>query len=688
MANNNIVSPGIYINENDQSFIPDGIIQAGAAIVGPTVKGPVERPTLVTSYNDYVSKFGDLITSGGATYTFFNSTAAYTYFNNGGDTLLVTRVVSGSYNEASASMASGLISTDFDAVLTSISGAVSASVLGVAADIIASSSTHNITASIRFSDEQTVTHISMSSISKVGLIKEQDNPLKIGDKIIFPTASLGMTGPGNANGLPLTIELKEDDFVDSFIVKTFAEGAEQNNNGTVPAAGGGLASGSKENVRIEIQNASTASGKFNILVRRGDDDLNNRIVLEQFNNLSLDPFDNDYIGKVIGTQTTTIGDSGTTAPYLQVEGDYPNNSRYIFVDQVSVKNTPNYTDSEGNVKNASAKLNIPQTDSSSMGGAAGALTADAKFGKDVTDVNIQGTAQSDYTQSFYLLNDPNYSYTSIAAPGLNFGDHSTSLNVLLTNTKERADALAVIDLQNYSDGANITSAVNSAKTINNSYAATYFPWLLCSDPTTGRLKWAPPSTFIPGVYAFNDKVGEPWFAPAGLNRGSLPTVVRTQKGLPKANRDTLYEGKVNPIAVFPRSGVVVFGQKTLQSKASALDRINVRRLLITIKQFLDQQAGNVVFEQNTVATRNNFLAVVNPYLESVQQRQGLYAFKVVMDESINTPAVIDRNELVGQVYLQPTKTAEFIILNFNVQPTGATFPEASGTDGGASGGGY
>ena len=176
------------------------------------------------------------------------------------------------------------------------------------------------------------------------------------------------------------------------------------------------------------------------------------------------------------------------------------------------------------------------------------------------------------------------------------------------------------------------------------------------------------------MYAYNDKVGEPWFAPAGLNRGALPTVVKTQKGLPKASRDTLYNAKVNPIAVFPRTGVVVFGQKTLQSKASALDRINVRRLLITVKQFLDQQAGNVIFEQNTTATRTNFLAIVNPYLESVQQRQGLYAFQVIMDESINTPAVIDRNELVGQIYLQPTKTAEFIILNFNVQPTGATFP--------------
>ena len=115
-------------------------------------------------------------------------------------------------------------------------------------------------------------------------------------------------------------------------------------------------------------------------------------------------------------------------------------------------------------------------------------------------------------------------------------------------------------------------------------------------------------------------------------------------------------------------------RKPLQTKASALDRVNVRRLLITLKNYISQIADTLVFEQNTAATRNTFLSQVNPYLESVQQRQGLYAFKVVMDNSNNTPDVIDRNELIGAVYLQPTKTAEFIYLDFNILPTGATFP--------------
>jgi phage tail sheath protein FI len=153
----------------------------------------------------------------------------------------------------------------------------------------------------------------------------------------------------------------------------------------------------------------------------------------------------------------------------------------------------------------------------------------------------------------------------------------------------------------------------------------------------------------------------------------MSTVLRAERALTNGNRDTLYQANINPIATFPNTGVVVFGQKTMQKKPSSLDRVNVRRLLIALKNFISQIGDQLVFEQNSTATRNNFLAQVNPYLASVQQRQGLYAFKVVMDESNNTPDVIDRNQLIGQIYIQPTRTAVFIYLNFNVQPTGASF---------------
>ena len=191
----------------------------------------------------------------------------------------------------------------------------------------------------------------------------------------------------------------------------------------------------------------------------------------------------------------------------------------------------------------------------------------------------------------------------------------------------------------------------------------------------GRNLWVPPSVPLAGVYSFNDKVAAPWFAPAGLNRGGIDIAIQAERKLTQTNRDDLYDSNVNPIATFPGQGVTVFGQKTMQKKASALDRINVRRLLIKVKKFIASSSRFLVFEQNTAATRRRFLNIAQPYLEQVQSQSGLNAFRVVMDETNNTPDTIDRNILYGQLFLQPTRTAEFIVLDFTVQPTGASFPE-------------
>jgi phage tail sheath protein FI len=234
----------------------------------------------------------------------------------------------------------------------------------------------------------------------------------------------------------------------------------------------------------------------------------------------------------------------------------------------------------------------------------------------------------------------------------------------------RGDAIAVVDLANY--GATVTTVTAEAAELNTSYGASYWPWLQVGSET-GKNVFVPAGTVIPGVYAFTDRSSAPWFAPAGLVRGGIPGVLQAERKVTKAQRDDLYDGKVNPIATFPGTGVAVFGQKTLQTKASALDRVNVRRLLIELKKFFSDVAKTLVFEQNTIATRNRFLATVNPYMESVVQRQGLYAFRVVMDETNNTNDVIDRNQLVGQIFIQPAKTAEFVVLDFTIEPTGATF---------------
>ena len=261
----------------------------------------------------------------------------------------------------------------------------------------------------------------------------------------------------------------------------------------------------------------------------------------------------------------------------------------------------------------------------------------------------------------------------LVTPGAIHSLHPTVTNHAMDKVESRADCFYVMDTAAWGD--NVSTAVDNVKTLDTNYVATYYPWVKILDATVNKFVWVPPSVVIPGVIAYNDKVAFPWFAPAGLSRGTLDTTLMAERSLTNTQRDTLYEANVNPIATFPGQGVTVFGQKTLQKKASALDRINVRRLLIRVKKFIASSSRFLVFEQNTAATRRRFLSIVNPFLENVQSQSGLNAFRVVMDDSNNTPETIDRNMLVGQVFLQPTRTAEFIVLDFVVQPTGAAFPE-------------
>ena len=567
-----LVSPGVLQRENDQSFITEQPVSVGAAIVGPAVKGPVEIPTIVTSYSDYQNRFGTTFESGSDEYTYFTSIAAYNYFNNGGETLLVTRVVSGSSD------------TDWS----------------------------------------------------------------------YADSSIGDKASGTA-----------------FELESIYKGDLYNSTGTL-LSNGALADGTTENFRWEVATSNDDAGTFSLLIRRGDDDDNNKVILETWNNLSLDPKAPNYISKVIGDQKFVYD---TTDNYLKLEGNNRNASRYVRVKSVTNK-TPDYFDNAGQPKTAYANK-LPAVASGSFANGEGSnvpvgvgLYYDAIV---AGAANTQGLVEADYTRALNLLaNQDDYKFNVLLTPGLNDVDHASAVSTAINNTQMRGDSIYVVDLTGY--GASITSVISEAGDRDSSYAAAYWPWCMVNDPDTGASVWVPASTLIGGAYAFNDRSSEPWFAPAGINRGGLTNVIRPERKLTASNRDDLYEANVNPIASFPGTGVVVYGQKTLQKRASALDRVNVRRLLIELKNYIGQVSQTLVFEQNTAATRNNFLAQVNPYLESVVQRSGLYAFKVVMDDSNNTPDVIDRNQMVGQIYLQPTKTAEFIILDFNVLPTGATFP--------------
>jgi phage tail sheath protein FI len=277
-----------------------------------------------------------------------------------------------------------------------------------------------------------------------------------------------------------------------------------------------------------------------------------------------------------------------------------------------------------------------------------------------------------YAKAINALSNPDeYDINMVVTPGINRQLHPSITQKVIDMVEDRQDAFYIADFTDYD--ATITEATEQANSVDSNYVGTYYPWLKTIDSNTNKLTTVPPSTLLPAVYASSDRLSAEWFAPAGLNRGGIIGAVSVLNRLTHSERDTLYENKVNPIAAFPGQGIVAFGQKTLQDKASALDRINVRRLLITVKKFIASTSRYLVFEQNTAETRNRFINTVTPYLEGIQQRQGLYAFNVVMDSSNNTPDVIDRNILAGAIFLQPAKTAEFIVIDFNILPTGASF---------------
>ena len=659
-----LLSPGVLARETDSSFISGQPVQAGAAILGPTVKGPVGIPTIVSSYSDYQNRFGAKVESGSVEYTYFTSISAYNYFQQGGDSLLVTRVVSGSYTSATSTAISNNVESG---VLGNLSG-VTKSVFNATGSVggsvsAAKSSNVNVTASFVLANSESISSITLDAAA---------GAFAIGDVISFTSESLGANQEGGSN-LSLTLVASNIVNQSAFVLETLSEGAIMNSAGAT-GSNGTLINGTKDNLRWEIVSPNTASGTFNLLIRRGDDTTTSRTILETWTGLSLDPNSNNYIEKIIGNSKQVVTeDPSSNEYYVADQGSYNTKSNFVRVKSVAAK-TLNYFDNNGVAKSAYT-ASIPLAGQGQFSGAVGTAFngIGANFYENINGTNTQGLVADNYSIPLQLLaNRDAFRYNLITAPGLYDKDYAGPISTMINNASFRGDNIAVIDGVRY--GIGINSVIEQASGRDTSYAASYWPWLQTIDPDLGSLVWVPASTMMPGVYAFNDRAGEAWFAPAGLNRGGLGTVVRAERKLTNGNRDDLYQDNVNPIATFPNTGVVVFGQKTLQKKASALDRVNVRRLLIALKNYISQIADNLVFEANTIATRNNFLSQVNPYLESVQQRQGLYAFKVVMDESNNTPDVIDRNQLIGQIYLQPTKTAEFIYLDFNILPTGATFP--------------
>lgn len=609
-----LVSPGIAMHETDQSAIAAKPLVAGAALVGPTIKGQVLVPTKVTSYGEYVRNFGDTFETkifSGSNGTpvqqeFMTSLAAKSFFEQGGESLLVTRVA--------------------------------------CAD------------AFKFV-ESTIIHTADA---------EAAAPFKL--------YTLGQGAIFNSNNAAEYVEYTEE---------TSGSASERKD--------GSLIYGTANSYRFEITNVNEEQGTFTLVIRKANDTAKEQSVLETWNNLSLDPNSPNYIAAVIGDQYANINANNPADVYVESRGNYPNKSAFVRVEVL--RPTPNYLATDGETINEDAEGNaystyLPKQQRGAfytanagevgvpyyMSGsvlATGSNTEVAYF-ENISLANTkfpQSVTRDDYHLAFALLeNTDEYQINVVSAPGLLGQEIIAGVGELISLAEDRQDCIAVADLVHF--GETPAGAADIATAVNSSYAAAYWPWLQMYS-ATGKLVWVPASVVIPGIYAYNDHAAAPWYAPAGMTRGGVSGVVQTEKKLTKQMRDILYQKNINPIATLPGAGIVIYGQKTLQKKASALDRVNVRRLLIEVKEKVKNMASGLLFEQNTTALQNSFKAQLDPYLSSVVQRNGLYAYKI--DLSGNTNDAIDRNEFHCSIYLQPTKVVEFIYLDFIITPTGVEF---------------
>ncbi len=786
-----IVSPGVFTREKDLSFLPQGIGEIGAALIGPTDMGPAFVPTEVRNFGEFERIFGK---ENGDFYVPFT---AKQYLRNAG-TLTIVRVLGlGGYTNGTVTLVlSGSYGAQAAATLKTSRGGFGTSFVqlaGSASVDMAIPSSSAFTLKLDTNDDGTLETFNLSFstssanyITKVFSENPQDNNKNV---YVYSNFQQIQNEAGANDFVTFATSSNDDNFSFDYKVASTPSIQSQLVNGsrtnlfTVKTLAHGTNINSKYRIGIsDIKRAADVAGSdfgsFSLQVIVNNPGQNDDgTVLENFSNLSFDEESTNYLPRAIGDRFITIDSDGK----LTTNGDYPNQSEYIRV--ADVDNLPNISkelvpmgfgalslphavslgtpsgstvaatfptasfktnqlnsrgtfdqnvyygidflnkDSQqylaplptsvgtGNNVTMSLQNQLGHADASTLGATfANASTlisltnsaigqrkfavplqdgfdgfdpaTERKSGTNIAANNTQGfdlssataSGSLSYKRAINAISNPDeYDINLLALPGVIHEYHPSVTNHAIDKIENRADAFFILDGSRY--GRTIQGAIDDVKTLDSNYVATYYPWIKILDEVKNKPTWVPPSVVLPGVYSNNDRIGQEWFAPAGLNRGGLTEVLEAQTRLTNLERDDLYENRINPIATFPGQGVVVFGQKTLQGKPSALDRVNVRRLLINLRKFIASSSRFLVFEQNTAALRNRFLNIVNPYLEEVQANSGLSAFRVVMDDSNNTPDVVDRNQLVGQIFIQPTRTAEFIVLDFVVQPTGAAFPE-------------
>ena len=612
------LSPDVYVRETDFRYYVKQISTTAAAMIGVAERGPINKVRLVTSWEQFQNTYGGYIADGYLAY------AARAFFDNGGHMLYVNRVA----HLQDPSDRTSLTAKRASVTLKGQNGHAASITTGTAGvDAITwtakeqGASGNTIRVSLVAMGATTPLSVSIYErfITVYLATTVSSVPTSRAHEVVnvvanTPQVALVVTATTSDTGLA-----QETAFIN------LSGGADATDTLRIQAVHEG-AWGNDLTVKIENGTLEPHDG-FNLVVRHKGK------VVEVFKDLTMDETNARHVELMVNDKST----------FITVEALAPN---------------------------ASANAGRPAVGQYVLAGGLNGLD-------DMSDADYIGDpAQRTGMRAFDAIEDinmimiPGVTTAPVLVAAIAYCENRKDL-MCIADTPLLIDPLEAIDFRKgqgqYSHGA-----------FNSSYAALYYPWLEISDPPTGQKKWIPPCGAVAGCFARNDHKSNVWSAPAGIDRGRVFNTLSVAYTTSRAERDALYPEAINVIAVFPDTGINIWGQRTLQAQPSALDRINVRRLMMYVEEAIAQSSRFVVFEPNNPQTWRVLKRLINPFLQDIKEKGGLYDFAVQCDEETNTPAVIDRNELVCRIFLKPTKTAEFVELNFILSSTGTDFTEVFG----------
>ena len=604
------LSPGVKTREIDFSYYVKHLSTSSAGMVGVAQRGPINQAVLVTSWEQFVNRFGSYIQAGYLAY------AARAFFDNGGSVLYINRVAHlddpTDRNSLAAARALAIL-PDRGIAASLETGTVGRDrIRWVAREVGVQG--HDITVELRAQGANKAISAHRSGDAfRVKMATDSDgNPRSTVPQVL-----------GIGNGIP----------------RSSVEGFSEDEGIVQPAPPTPLAGG--RDIRTTLRVLAVEAGRWGdgLAVRIEDGD-----PATGFNLVVL------YKGEEVEVfADLTMDESDPSHVELAVNG----RSEFITVEDLHA---------------ASAMTeDRPQAGTFPLSGGNDGLAG-------LTDADYIGDPSAhtgfyafDEIDSLNLLMAPGVTTAAVIHGGIAYAEKRKDL-MFLAEAPLHLEPREAVEFRR-------GQGMYSHAAFNSSYGALYYPWIEVTDPATGKRKRVPPSGAVAGCFARSDQKAGVWQAPAGIDRGRIVGALALGYPTSRGERDVLYPEGVNAIVSFPDSGIHVWGQKTLQSQPSALDRVNVRRLMIHIEEAIAESSRFVVFEPNNPQTWRSLVRLIHPFLEELRGQGGLVDFAVQCDEETNTPAAIDRNQLVARVFVKPTRTAEFIELHFVLTTTGADFRE-------------